>query len=167
MTEDFHLLTLTAEDSARYNAFFTAGTRAHPDTLRISPDDIEGAPFSTQPTEDSITLAAVAGEVWLGVVTLAREQERSKRRHIAWIVRMYVSADRAGRGVGRALLREALARAARMPGVAKVNLTVAAHNERAIRLYTAEGFTSFAREEDAFRDPLPRAELSMSRPVAG
>jgi ribosomal protein S18 acetylase RimI-like enzyme len=43
-----------------------------------------------------------------------------------------------------------------------VNLTVAAHNARAVGLYGSEGFQLIGREEDAFRDPTPRTELTMS-----
>jgi ribosomal protein S18 acetylase RimI-like enzyme len=39
---------------------------------------------------------------------------------------------------------------------------VAAHNNRAVGLYESEGFRTIGREEDAFRDPTPRAELTMS-----
>lgn len=73
-----------------------------------------------------------------------------------------VRADGTWVGVGRALLRAAVDRARAMPGVTKVNLTVAAHNERAIRLYSSEGFHVFSREENAFIDSQPRAELSLS-----
>lgn len=76
---------------------------------------------------------------------------------------MYVTASAAGRGVGRSIVRRALASAATMPGLSKVNLTaVAAHNAGAVYLYTSESFLEFAREEDAFRDAKPRTELTMS-----
>jgi ribosomal protein S18 acetylase RimI-like enzyme len=94
-----------------------------------------------------------------------RESGRAKRRHIAWVLRMYVSADAAGAGIGRKLLERAVARARELPGVHKLNLTVAAHNERAVGLYRSVGFREFAREEDAFRDPLPRCELTMALPL--
>lgn len=160
---DVHIAPLGPEDQAAYNEFLLAGIAAHPDTLRIASVDVEQAPFGTAETPWTATLAArTAAGTWLGVVTVEREQGRQKRRHIAWIYRMYVASGRAGGGIGRALLRAALDRARTMSGVAKVNLTVAAHNRRAISLYMSEGFREFAREEDAFRDPAPRAELSMA-----
>lgn len=157
---------LGPEDAADYNAFLLAGTVAHPDTLRIAAADIEASPFTTLATEETATLVALneRGE-WQGVVTVERELGRQKRRHIAWIYRMYVDARSAGAGVGRQLLRAALTRARSMPQVAKVNLTVAAHNRAAIHLYASEGFREFAREEDAFRDPQPRRELTMTLSV--
>jgi ribosomal protein S18 acetylase RimI-like enzyme len=156
------LRALTEDDHARYNDFLRQGVLAHPDTLRISPADIAAAPFKTAHGDDGSTFAAERAGQWLGVVTLEREQGREKRRHIAWVFRMYVAASAAGAGVGRTLLGAALARARELPGVAKVNLTVAADNVRAVHLYESEGFLTFAREEDAFRDPTPRVELSMT-----
>jgi ribosomal protein S18 acetylase RimI-like enzyme len=166
MLDHLSIRALTQADAGAYNAFFERGVQAHPDTLRIAPEDFATAPFSTTPTADALTLAAVRDDgTWLGVVTVEREGGRAKRRHVAWILRMYVAAEHVGKGVGRALLRTALERAAVIPGVAKVNLTVAAHNDAAVALYRSEGFEPFAREEDAFRDPHPRAELSMSARV--
>jgi len=163
MLDDLSIRALTDVDGAAYNAFFERGVRTHPDTLRIAGEDFATLPFSTTSTDDAVTFAAVRDDgTWLGVVTVEREGGRMKRRHIAWILRMYVAREHMSKGIGRALLRTALERAAVMPGVAKVNLTVAAHNAAAIALYSSEGFEPFAREEDAFRDPHPRAELSMS-----
>lgn len=163
MENDLVLRPLSEVESRAYNQFFKQGALAHPDTLRISPADIAAAPFATAVTERGCTLVAedAAGR-WHGVVTLEREAGREKRRHIAWILRMYVAADGAGRGVGRALLKAAVARARELPGVSKLNLTVAAHNARAVGLYESEGFVTFARELDAFRDAEPRTELTMS-----
>ena len=159
----FALRQLGTDDAARYNEFFGQGTLAHPDTLRITLADIAAAPFKTaHGAEGSTFVAEDAAGQWLGVVTIEREQGREKRRHIAWVLRMYVDAANAGAGLGRALLRAALGRARELPGVEKVNLTVAAHNSRAVGLYESEGFRSIGREEDAFRDSTPRAELTMS-----
>lgn len=160
---DLEIAVLTASDADTYNAFLLQGVRAHPDALRISPRDIAATPFKTDHGGEGSTFVArgARGE-WLGIVTVEREVGREKRRHIAWVLRMYVAAEASGAGVGRTLLLRAIARARELPGVEKVNLTVAAHNERAVHLYTACGFREFSRESDAFRDPEPRVELSMS-----
>lgn len=160
----FTLRALAAEDSAAYNAFLMRGVREHPDTLRLSEHDIATEPFTTPPVEGATFVACEPRGAWLGVVTIQREQGRSKRRHVAWILRMYVTAESAGAGVGRVLLLRAIDGARELPGVEKLNLTVAAHNQRAIALYESQGFRRFAHEEDAFRDPTPRAELTLSRP---
>jgi ribosomal protein S18 acetylase RimI-like enzyme len=154
---------LAGADGAAYNSFLTAALRAHPDTLRIAVLDIASAPFITEPTPDATTFAAFAeGGAWMGVVSIEREQGREKRRHIAWVLRMAVAATFAGAGVGRALLQAAIDCARQMPGVTKLNLTVAEHNARAVHLYESEGFRIFSREPDAFRDPESRTELSMA-----
>jgi GNAT superfamily N-acetyltransferase len=159
----FSLQALSADDAAAYNDFFRQGVVDHPDTLRISPADMAAAPFKTVHGSEGTTFAARdAHGTWLGVVTVEREQGREKRRHIAWVLRMYVAQSKAGAGVGRALMKAALARARELPGVAKLNLTVAAHNARAVGLYESEGFRTIAREVDAFRDPEPRTELTMT-----
>lgn len=161
--EKFSLSALSAGDAAAYNEFFRQGAVAHPGTLRISPRDIAANPFHTVHPGGGVTLAARdASGAWLGVVTLERETGREKRRHIAWVLRMYVAANHGGRGIGRALLRAAVAAARELPGVEKLNLTVAAHNVHAVRLYESEGFRTFAREPDAFRDSEPRTELTMA-----
>jgi len=158
------LRTLGPEDAAEYNRFLRAGVLAHPDTLRISASDIDRAPFKTDHGTESSTFLAYDSEsgAWLGVVSVEREAGREKRRHIAWILRMYVARPAAGRGIGRALLRAAIATARTWEEVAKINLTVAAHNAAALALYQSEGFAIFSEEADAFRDPAPRTELSLS-----
>lgn len=161
-TSGFSLTALGLDDAAAYNAFLRQGTLEHPDTLRISPTDIAALPFKTV-HEDGTTFAARAPNgALLGVVTVERELGREKRRHIAWILRMYVKRESSGHGLGRALLSAAIARARKLPGVTKLNLTVAAHNEAAVHLYTSFGFREFSREVDAFRDTAPRTELTLS-----
>ncbi len=163
---DVTVQPLGADDATAYNAFFSKGAEQHPDTLRISPADVAATPFTTRESDEGVTLVARDAQgIWLGVVTVEREAGREKRRHLAWILRMYVTSERAGRGVGRALLGAALERARQIPGVAKVNLTVAEQNERAVRLYESVGFRAFAREVDAFRDSAPRTELTMALPL--
>src|SRR5215207_7530467 len=93
----FSLRELTNDDAPAYNAFLLRGVEQHPDTLRISPADIAAQPFKTPHGTDSVTFAAVAANGgWFGVVTVEREQGRSKRRHVAWVLRMYVDARAAG-----------------------------------------------------------------------
>ena len=99
----FELQALTAADADAYNAFLLHGVEQHPDTLRISPNDIAATPFKTEHgTEGSTFVSTASSGGWLGVVTIEREGFRDKRRHIAWVLRMYVCAEASGAGVGRA-----------------------------------------------------------------
>jgi ribosomal protein S18 acetylase RimI-like enzyme len=161
MRQSIVLCELGPSDAHRYNAFLAEALRRHPLTLRISPEDVSARPFETTAASDRVTIVAQTSETWLGVGSLEREQGRTKRSHIAWLVRMIVAQP--DQGIGRLILRELKRRALEMPGVEKVNLTVAADNPAAIHLYESEGFIAFSREPDAFRDDgTSVTELSMS-----
>ncbi|MFL9960134.1 GNAT family protein [Paraburkholderia sediminicola] len=81
----------------------------------------------------------------IGVVGLARNQ-RSRERHKASVVGMYVAPEAAGRGVGRALLNELLTRAAQVDGLRQLQVMVDSSNEAARKLYESLGFGQYGRE---------------------
>jgi len=87
-------------------------------------------------------LVAAEGERVIGWLSISREEQRAVR-HVATFG-MGVAADRRGRGVGSALLAEALAWARRM-GVEKVELTVYPRNVAGAALYRAFGFVDEGR----------------------
>lgn len=97
-------------------------------------------------SETGALLAAVAGERIVGVLTLAWYDAPSGRK--AWIEDVVVDAATRGRGIGEALVREALALACR-EGVARVMLTSNATRRAAHRLYERMGFVRY--ETDCFR----------------
>lgn len=97
-------------------------------------------------SETGALLAAVAGERIVGVLTLAWYDAPSGRK--AWIEDVVVDAAARGRGIGEALVREALA-LARREGVARVMLTSNATRRAAHRLYERMGFVRY--ETDCFR----------------
>jgi GNAT superfamily N-acetyltransferase len=156
---------LEADEAERYNTFFRGGVEQHPDAFRIDASDIDDSPFSTVPCDDALTFVAEEQGVWQGIVSIERERGRRQRQHVAWLVRMYVATEAAGRGVGRALVREAVAQTRRLPGIERLNLTVVADNERACSLYESEGFVRFAHELNALRDASGRYrdEFQLSR----
>lgn len=148
---------LSGADAPAYNRFLGRGVHANGDAFRITPADFAHNSFDTSETENAFTLGAFAaeGETWLGIVSVEQETGRTKRGHVAWLVRMYVAASAGGRGIGRRLLRAAVARTReRFPSVLQLNLTVVADNAPARSLYLSEGFTVFAHELDALRDPV-------------
>jgi RimJ/RimL family protein N-acetyltransferase len=102
--------------------------------------------FAPKPDRGSFG-AFEEGEL-IGLIALGREN-RNKHAHKALIWGMYVVPGARGRGVGRALLLEALSLARAVPGIRQVNLCVNANNERAIRLYESVGFNVFGREPGA------------------
>ena len=87
--------------------------------------------------ENSIVLVAEQGQLLVGYVE-ARGGEFRRNRHCAHVV-IGVRQASSGRGLGTALLRE-LSTWAEHHGVRRLELTVMAHNERAIALYRRSGF---------------------------
>lgn len=163
----YSVTALEPSEASAYNAFLRQGTIEHSSTLRIAPADIDRAPFRTDSGSEGVTFVARDRDGrWMGVITIEREA-REKRRHVVWIQRMYVARAFSGAGIGRSLLAAALTRARGLPGVQKVNLTVAAHNDRAIALYESHGFREIGRESDAFRDGEQRTELTMTLALYG
>jgi GNAT superfamily N-acetyltransferase len=108
-----------------YHAFLGAGLSRDAEHFRITPADDAAAPFPTQDKEDSFTLAAFADGALAGVVSFERDgKTREKLRHKGILFRMYVDGAFRGRGIGRQLIGEVIARAARLGDIERINLTV-------------------------------------------
>jgi RimJ/RimL family protein N-acetyltransferase len=93
-------------------------------------------------TPDQASIVAVAGGRVIGHLTVSRE-ESAATRHVASLG-MVVAADWRGRGVGSALLVEAIRWAGEV-GVEKLALSVYPHNEPALALYRKFGFVEEGR----------------------
>ena len=87
--------------------------------------------------DNSVVLVAFEGSTLLGYVEAVGGRYR-RNRHCAHVV-IGVREAAGGRGVGTALL-EALSAWARSRGVHRLELTVMAHNARAIALYRKCGY---------------------------
>lgn len=136
-----------------YKNFFMQGLREHEDSFRISPNDEFQALFPTRNRPDSFTLGAVseAGKL-LGVVSFEREGIfREKLRHKGLLFRMYVDKNAGGKGIGKQLIREVIARAKALGDIEQIILTVVAANERAKGLYQKFGFEIFSHENKAIK----------------
>ena len=116
----------------------------------IRTEDVRRSPrshrrrFRRSWTDRRADIVAVADGRVVGHLTISRE-DRPVIRHVATLG-MAVAADWRGRGVGSALLAEAL-RWAEEFGVEKVELSVFPHNEPAIALYRKFGFKEEGRLE--------------------
>jgi ribosomal protein S18 acetylase RimI-like enzyme len=118
-----------------------------------SPEAVVLGAFDAGGAEAGAGVAASVGAgVLVGCVGCARDQG-PKERHRSLIWGMYVAPEARGRGVGRALVEEAVAMARRWPGVEVVRLTVAAANETARALYRACGFIAWGREPRVLKLP--------------
>ncbi len=94
---------------------------------------------------DGVVLVAEADGVLTGFVSVwtryrSSEPEDDPAEH-GYVSDLVVSANHRGRGIGRALLRAAEARA-RQAGADTLRVSVKAANTNALSLYSAEGFQS-------------------------
>lgn len=146
---------------ADLDAFFQLrlrGLQAHPEAFGTShqealekgPAQYEAILQGTQAADGNFVLGAsiAPGLELIGTVGLRREP-RLKERHKAVVVGMYVAPEAAGRGVGRALLDDLLARSEQIEGLRQIQLVVTKQNEAARHLYESLGFRCYGREVDA------------------
>ncbi|TXJ72969.1 GNAT family N-acetyltransferase [Streptomyces lavendulae] len=85
----------------------------------------------------------------VGYVRLAQMIPLPAHAHILTIQGFVVAEEARGRGLGRALIRAAVAEA-RARGARRLNLRVLGHNTPARKLYEAEGFTVEGVSPDEF-----------------
>ena len=109
-------------------------------------------------------LVACVDEEVVGSLSVAAGSRSQRRRH-AGELGMAVHDDWAGRGVGAALLGAAIDLADRWLNLTRLELTVYADNEPAVRLYRRAGFRvegtlrRFAWRDGAYADALYMARL--------
>ena len=99
---------------------------------------------------NAFILGAFDGETLVGTVGCVQQQP-AKVRHKAFIWGMYVAPEARGRGVGRALMEAAIARARQWPEVEQIHLAVVTTNEVARRLYRSLGFEVYGVEPAALK----------------
>jgi ribosomal protein S18 acetylase RimI-like enzyme len=142
-------------DALAYQALRLFALQNEPDAFGSSYEEEKDFPAATiesrlavQP--DRGPFGAFEHENLIGLIALGRESH-DKLSHKALIWGMYVRPEFRVRGVGRALLVEALALARSVPQMIQVNLCVNANNAAAVRLYESVGFKVFAREPGAMQ----------------
>jgi ribosomal protein S18 acetylase RimI-like enzyme len=146
---------LTDADAGAYRRVRLRSLREHPDAFGRAFEEAQDLAQMTAELRSehdgtrSFVLGAFDGDL-VGIVAVTRERGM-KREHKALLWGMYVAAEARGRGVGRALVEAAVARARAWPGLAQIVLGVAAHNTAARRLYRSLGFEVFALERRALR----------------
>jgi ribosomal protein S18 acetylase RimI-like enzyme len=149
-----HLRQLTAADVEIYRALRAYCLRESPHAFTNSTEEF------SQRTPDSIaqqlrghenfTLGAFEAEQLVGMVGFYRENAL-KLRHKGYIVSMYVLPEYRSRGIARALLIEAIARAKRLPDLKQLLLGVVITQTTAKRLYESLGFVVYGREPNAVK----------------
>jgi GNAT superfamily N-acetyltransferase len=104
------------------------------------------------PSGLSEALGAFEGDELVGTVAL-EYASKPKTRHKALVIGMYAAPAARGKGVGRALLDAAIARARAREGLLVLTLTVTEGNAPAVNLYQAAGFQAFGVEPMAILTP--------------
>jgi ribosomal protein S18 acetylase RimI-like enzyme len=155
---------LTLADAPAYRALRLRSFREHPEAFTTSYEELERqglADTEKRMAAPNLQLwgAFIDGEL-CGYVGLDRET-RTKSRHKATLVGMYVKPEAAGHGAGRGLI-EALLAQARADGLELIVLTVTEGNAKAQGLYERCGFRSFGMEPHAIKvDGRPYAKNHM------
>jgi ribosomal protein S18 acetylase RimI-like enzyme len=134
-----------------------------PDELTTTLDQEKQLLADIAASSRAIMLVAEAGGALVGELSLKGISPRRAVSHVATLGMSVAQAHR-GKGVGRALMTDALAWAP-TAGLTRIELYVYARNAPAIALYERFGFAvegrrkSFIREGDTFLDDLVMAKL--------
>jgi ribosomal protein S18 acetylase RimI-like enzyme len=100
--------------------------------------------------ENAFVVGAFEGGELVGVAGFYRETNE-KTRHKGKVWGVYVRHEAAGKGIGRAMMKELLERATRVAGIQQVLLSVARSQHAALRLYSSLGFQRYGCEPRAIR----------------
>lgn len=147
---------LTASDAERYWILRLEALRKCPGYFLTSYEDAVGREDPIQLVVESLsrqgnyTYGAFSGEVLVGLITLSQESQ-AKIRHRANIYALYVVEEMQGQGIGKALIGKVIDKARHIGTVEKINLSVAAENVTALRLYRGFGFRIYGYEEKALK----------------
>jgi RimJ/RimL family protein N-acetyltransferase len=149
---DVTVRKLTAGDADAYRRLRSRGLRESPPAFAESYQEFASQPKShvVETLEDPAGLSCVFGALdgtgeLVGVVGVTRDA-LEKMRHKGFIWGMYVASEHNGRGIGKQLLKAAIAHARGTPGLEQLRLIVGEANAGARRLYESVGFKPFGLE---------------------
>jgi RimJ/RimL family protein N-acetyltransferase len=140
----------------RKGTSFGISLKLHPEAFStsyeeaITREDPIAQVASNFTTEGNFTFGAFENKELIGMVSLLQEKP-IKLEHRANIFAMYVTPNKQGLGLGKALLTAAVSKAKAIEAIEKINLSVVASNENAKKLYTKLGFKVFGFEEKALK----------------
>jgi ribosomal protein S18 acetylase RimI-like enzyme len=149
---NFSMRILTPADTEAYRAVRLRALREEPPAFGSLPDDepdILETADRLAASDDRCFFGAFHEEQLVGIVRLSR-YPASNENHRVYLAGLYVLPDFRRHGCGRKLVCAAIERAANLPGVRRINLSVVTDQEPAIRLYQSLGFHIYGTEPETF-----------------
>ena len=146
-----HVRTLDPSDALAYRALMLHGYESAADAFTSTTAERAAEPLDwwhkriCDPKGLSRAFGAFVDGALVGSVAI-EFSAKSKTRHKALVVGMYVAEAHRHLGAGRALLQAAIAHARSRVGVKALVLTVTEGNAGALRLYQSAGFRQFGLE---------------------
>ncbi|MDQ0199593.1 GNAT family N-acetyltransferase [Neobacillus ginsengisoli] len=145
---------LNQEDAKEYRKIRLEALKNNPEAFSSSFEEEKEFPVenyeSRLQSEVSFTFGVFEKEQLIGVGTLLKEQ-KSKLKHRANIVAMYVSPLKRGMGIGKSIMQAAIQKAKDAEEIEQINLCVVSTNMSAKKLYTSLGFKTFGIEQKALK----------------
>lgn len=145
-----HIRRLTGPDAEAFRRLRLVALQAHPDAFGSSVEEESPLPVAwfAERLDGGFVVGALQDNALVGVAGLHRN-DRLKTRHRGVLWGMYVAPDARGLGVGAALAARVIEEA--RTDLEALDLTVAAHNAAAIRLYRSAGFEEIGRQARALK----------------
>ena len=164
-----NLRLLLPADAAAYRSVRLRALEELPPAFGSLPEDepdLAQTALRLATSDDRCFFGAFSDAQLVGIVRLSL-YEAANEKHRAYLGGLFVLPSFRGAGYGRALVRAALSRAASLPGVRRVNLSVVAQQEAAVRLYQSLGFRLYGTEQEVFsRDGQFYDEHLMTLPLS-
>jgi RimJ/RimL family protein N-acetyltransferase len=140
---------LRPDDAVAYHAQRLRALREHPEAFGRTPEEVDSVEVWTArlredlDSENDLILGAFEGSALVGVAGVYRERA-VKHRHVAYLWGVYVVPEQRGKDIGRALVKEAIARVRGWRDLEYLWLDVTTVNTPARTLYASIGFTGAA-----------------------
>ena len=140
---------LNESDASAFQDLRLKGLQEHPEAFASSyereiaytKDFVSNRLRQTAESPNNFTLGAFREGELLGLVGFFRKTGE-KEEHRGHIWGMYVRSDEQGKGIGKALLADAVKCAGSLPGLGQIELCVVTRNKQARGLYASLGFAS-------------------------